>query len=133
MCWPGFGVSDDLLYGFEQFNLQSPGNGDSLYGLKKLIPSSEEAKEQAKELDKISRGSAQGTLKNLALYVDINRQGNISVPSQLENHHARREMAGLEYFLEKFALLLETLPNDERWQPLAHSIHQRLTTDRFAQ
>jgi hypothetical protein len=52
-------------------------------GLKNLIPSREAAAEQAKALNEIEYGAAPSTLKNLAFYVEIDRQGNIVTPSQL--------------------------------------------------
>jgi hypothetical protein len=103
------------------------------YGLKNLIPSHSEAKAQAKALNEIEYGAAPSTLKNLAFYVEIDRQGQIVAPSQLKRDQARSEIHGLEYFLENFALLPELLQNDERWQPCVQSIHQQLTTDHFAQ
>ena len=39
----------------------------------------------------------------------MDRQGNIVAPSQLGEQQARSEILGLEYFLEKFALLPDAL------------------------
>jgi AbiV family abortive infection protein len=102
-------------------------------GLKALLPHPSKAKEQAKALNEIKYGAAPSTLKNLAFYVEIDRQGNIVAPSQLEREQAASEIYGLEYFLDTFSLLPELLQNDERWQPLAHSIRQQLTSDHSAQ
>src|SRR2546430_8532918 len=79
------------------------------YGLENLIPTHIEAKEQAKALNEIEYGSAQTTLKNLAFSVEMDRQGNIVAPSQRGEQQARSEILGLEYFLEKFALLPDAL------------------------
>jgi AbiV family abortive infection protein len=96
------------------------------HGLKALIPSRCAAQEQVKALNHITYGAAPSTLKNLAFYVEIDCQGNIVWPSQLQPEQADGEIGGLEYFLETFSLLPELLQHDEQWQPFADSIRQQL-------
>jgi hypothetical protein len=62
--------------------------------------------------------SEQSELKDRALYVGIDAQGNIIAPSQLGDHQAQGEITGLRHFLEEFALLAEALHDDNQWQQL---------------
>jgi AbiV family abortive infection protein len=114
-------------------------------GLNELVRSKDKAENHAKELKKITRcppagaekqilsqwegidfESEQSELKDRALYVGIDAQGDIIVPSQLGDHQAQGEITGLRHFLEEFALLAEALHDDNQWQQLTHSIQSWL-------
>lgn len=64
-------------------------------------------------------------IKNAALYVDINSEGEIDVPKRVSKY-GHREIVGLKWNLDELYVLKEILSADKRWDSFCTRIHTQI-------